>query len=79
MLEWIKVYNSTLCFQETSVKLNHMDRLKIKDGKRYSVQTPIKIRLEVAILATTWIRCCNNVASNRVKSKNKYQRLRDRI
>lgn len=53
-----------------------MDRLKIKDGKRYSVQTPIKIRLEVAILATAFIRCYNNVASNRVKSKNNYQRLR---
>ena len=53
-----------------------MDRLKIKDGKRYSVQTPIKIRLEVAILATALIRCYNNVASNRVKSKNNYQRLR---
>ena len=34
MLEWIKLYNSTLCCQETSFKLNHMDRLKIKDGKR---------------------------------------------
>jgi len=45
-----------------------MDRLKIKDGKRYSVQTPIKIRLEVAILATTLIRCYKNIASNRVKS-----------